>query len=296
MWKEVEISTAARAQRFTTQQQIPVYQKHRNLHRATALTQHGAYGKAVRALDSNGILPLNAHVRASLEDKHPREAPETDDDHDGPLPSHIPGETPTVAAFAADDIRVAIKSFATGSAGGGSGLTPGHLLELTACGEVYDDGGLLQALAELATKWARVVAPAELHEWMPGAPITTLRKPNNDVRPIAVGETLRRLVSNLVIRRHTEPISELLQEHQAGVSTRNGSDAIIHAVRQLQTNHGHDDTMVLLQLDFANAFNVISRAAFRRQLRIHLPNMRRWMDYCYGGKPLLCANGGYSDD
>ena len=123
-----------------------------------------------------------------------------------------------------------------------------------------------------------------------------LRKPNNDVRPIDVGETLRRLVSYLLICRHTEPISELLQAHQVGVSTRNVSDAIIHAVRQLQTNHGHDDTMGLLQLDFQNAFNLISRAAFRRQLRIHLPNMLRWVDYCYGGKPRPWANVGYSDD
>ena len=58
----------------------------------------------------------------------------------------------TVAAFDADDIRVAINSFATGSAGGGSGLAPGHLLELTACEEAYDDGGHLHALAALATK------------------------------------------------------------------------------------------------------------------------------------------------
>ena len=194
--------SAERPKRISTQQHTQLDQKHRNLRRAKILAQHGAYGKAVRALDSNGILPLNAQVCASLLAKHPREDPETDGDHDGPLPNYIPGEIPTVPAFDADDIRVGIKSFAAGSAGGGSSLTPGHLLELTACEEAYDDGGLLHALAALATEWARGLAPAELREWIPGAPLTTLSKPYNDVPPIAVGETLRRLVSSLLTRRH----------------------------------------------------------------------------------------------
>ena len=127
------------------------------------------------------MLPPNAQKRAILELNHLRKASETYADNDWPLPNHIPREMPSIAGFDADHIRVAIKYLATGSTGGFSGITPRQLLELTACEEAYDDGGLQHALAGLAAKWARGLASTELREWIPGAPFTTLRKPNNEV-------------------------------------------------------------------------------------------------------------------
>ena len=62
--------------------------------------------------------------------------------------------------------------------------------ELLDTNEAHEQGGLLNALAGLATQWARGNAPPELAPWITGVPLTALRKPNNDVRPIAVGETL----------------------------------------------------------------------------------------------------------
>ena len=156
---------------------------------------------------------------------------------------------PSIAGFDADHIRVAIKYLATGSTGGFSGITPRQLLELTACEEAYDDGGLQHALAGLAAKWARGLASTELREWIPGATLTAISKPNNDV-PYPCRRNSPTTRVQIFIRRNTEMISKLLQAHQFDVSSSNGSDASIHAVRQLQANYGHDNSMGLLQLNF----------------------------------------------
>ena len=118
------------------------------------LAHHGAYGKSVKALDYNGLFQINDHVRDCLKAKHSQTIPRTHGDHDDALPQHVLGEPPLVSLFDADEMRSTIKSFATGPGGGGSGLTLGHLLKLTSCEKACDDGGLLHALAALATKWA----------------------------------------------------------------------------------------------------------------------------------------------
>ena len=59
-----------------------------------------------------------------------------------------------------------------------------------------------------------------------------LRKPDGSLRPIAIGETIRRLTSKVAVDLITERARVVLEPLQLGVKTPNGCEAIIHAARQ----------------------------------------------------------------
>ena len=137
------------------------------------------------------------------------------------------------APFNEDEVLIAIRPFAKDSAGGGSCISPTNLRELTYTNEAHDHGGLLHALASLTTQMARGKAPAQLCIWISGAPLTPLQKQKNDVRLIALGETLRRLVSSMLARRNYDAARTHFAPHHLGVATRNGAEAIVHAAREI---------------------------------------------------------------
>ena len=252
-------------------------QERNNLRRAKLLTREGAYGKAARALSSSGIHTMCEAVKSNLLSKHPISAPDTDGDfrtEQFPVLDCPPIET--------TEVLEAIKRMPRGSAAGSSGLSPTHLRELISTTDAQEHGGLLHAIAALCTRWARGRAPPELAVWIAGAPVTPLRKRNNDVRPIAVGETIRRIVASVLLRRHAPEIKSYLAPHQVGVMARNGAESVIHAVRALTERHGQRDELALLKVDFTNAFNLIARPAFLQLVAHRFPGMRSWIDYCYG--------------
>ena len=204
----------------------------------------------------------------------------TEDDH--PFDPRQTGPPTDCTAFSSEETLVAIRRFPAASSGGGTGLTPIDLRELLDTNESHEQGGLPNALAGLATHWARGKAPSSLASWITGAPLTALRKPKNDVRPIALGETLRRLVVSLLIHLNFDAIHRRLAPHQVGVATRNGTETIIHSVHCMVDRLGADASNGLLKLDLWNAFNLVSRSSFRKEVALYFPELRHWVDFCDG--------------
>lgn len=75
--------------------------------------------------------------------------------------------------------------------------------------------------------------PSEVAPCFAGAPLIQLRKSDNGIRPIAVGETFRRLVSSMQMKRVELRERELLQPLQGGVATPGECEAIVHAARHV---------------------------------------------------------------
>ena len=82
-----------------------------------------------------------------------------------------------------------------------------------------------------------------------------LKKPSSGVRPIAVGNTLRRLAAKCAGKDH-----ELLEQRkcsygstQLGFGTKNGCEAAVHATGKFLSSPG------ISEINFENAFNSISR-------------------------------------
>ncbi len=277
LWKHTQDRSANRP-RPTSQQdaQIPI-----KLERARKLTQEGAFSKAIRALRSSGIHAPSEEIRRILEQKHPPTTPDTDGSHPLPPPEDLP-PIPKHTPFSPDEVLKAIKRFPRGSAAGASGLSPTHLLELANAPGADGKNGLLSALAAGLDILAKGHAPPCLAEWIAGAPLTALRKDDNGVRPIAVGETIRRLISSLLMARCTQQAKEILAPLQLGVAIPMGAETIVHAVRNLSERAASSSEHALLQVDLSNAFNRVSRAAFRKQTRLLLPALSPWVEYCYG--------------
>ena len=158
----------------------------------------------------------------------------------------------------AEQIRRAIQAWSRSSAAGPTGLRGDHLKEALATARAD----------EVLAHFASVVQ-------------LTLPKGPDDVRPIAVGETLRRLASKCLCQAMRDSAQELLARVQVGVAVPLGGEAAVHTARQWMHRRGGHATDVFLKVDFHNAFNTVDRAALLRQVRLHLPGLAPWAEWCY---------------
>ena len=111
------------------------------------------------------------------------------------------------------------------------------------------------------------------------------------MRPIAVGETLRRLAAKCLCVAAREAAHSHLCPLQVGVAVPLGSEATVHTVRQWMHRNAGDPTRVFLKVDFQNAFNTVDRAAMLRQIRLHLPGLAPWAEWCYDRHSRLLFRG-----
>ena len=75
-----------------------------------------------------------------------------------------------------------------------------------------------------------------------------LVKAGGGLRPIAIGETIRRLVSKCCCEATTEDAKFILGPLQVGVGTQGGAEASVHAVRRLAQEFGDDPGKIMLKV------------------------------------------------
>ena len=121
-----------------------------------------------------------------------------------------------------------------------------------------------------------------------GASLLPCKKKSGGLRPIAVGEVLRRLTSKCAARSVLRKALEFLAPLQLGVGIPAGCDAIVHAVANgLEDPSIPPENRFILLVDFSNAFNSIDHSALFREVRLHTPSISAWMECCYGAQPIL---------
>ena len=119
--------------------------------------------------------------------------------------------------------------------------------------------------------------------FLAGAPLYALRKPDGGVRPIAVGESLRRLVSKCCAQARSvkDMAKELLEPWQLGVGTRARTEVLIRAVNAVVAEHGHDPSLAMLKIDFTDAFNNSDRNKMLQEVDTEFPGLSAWSRWCY---------------
>ena len=108
-----------------------------------------------------------------------------------------------------------------------------------------------------------------------------------DIRPIAVGETIRRLTGKCMCALVKDKATEFFQPLQLGVACRAGAEKVAHALRGCIEEHWMDEDFVVLKVDMRNAFNIVSRQAVLDQCATFFPELLPWVSWCYGTHPLL---------
>lgn len=119
-----------------------------------------------------------------------------------------------------------------------------------------------------------------------GATLTALKK-KNGIRPIAVGNTLRRLAAKIQGIRIKPELSEKLNPIQLGFGTPGEAEAAVHATRKFLEAQS---PKILVKLDFKNAFNTINRNLVLHSVKEELPLALNYVKQCYEKPYFLVFN------
>ena len=239
--------------------------------------EEGNYRGAVRMLASDELIAQSdiATLRA-LREKHP-DPPQ--DSRDAPL---LDASTPQLS-FDETAVKWAIQSFPAGSTGGIDGLTPLHLKDLI---NAEGQGSqLLTAVTALTNLMVNGGVPATIKPFIYGGRLIALNKKDGGVRPIVVGQVLRRIASKLVNRHGTTKLKNGFTPLQLGVGVPRGMEAAVHASRIFLENLDPDEALV--KLDFKNAFNSLRRDSILEAAKQSLPEAYAYIHASYGSSSHL---------
>ena len=244
--------------------------------------ENGQYSKAAHILTSDGLVPASQEAYDDMLAKHPQcPAQPSIDCSSSQLSSDC-------CVISPSSVALAVNSFPNGTGPGPSGLHAAHIKEGITCPSPTIRATLLEVLTDFINLLCQGKVPSEVTPHLCGALLLATRKKHGGLRPIAVGEVLRRLASKCVVQYTHQSAVDYLSPLQLGVGVSGGAESIVHAVRSvlLDDSVPSQDKFVL-QLDFSNAFNTISRPHIFESIRSHLPSISAWVELCYQASPVL---------
>ena len=158
---------------------------------------------------------------------------------------------------------------------GPSGVDANGFKRILACKSFkHSSIALCEALATLTrTVCTEYVDPSSL-EALVASRLIPLDKGEGAVRPIGVGEVVGRVVSKCVMKVVKSDVMEASGSPQLCAGQTSGTEAAIHAMRNIFDADGTD---AILLIDASNAFNSLNRAAALHNLRILCPIIATYM-------------------
>ena len=108
------------------------------------------------------------------------------------------------------------------------------------------------------------------------------------VRPIGVGEVLRRIMGKVVMGVFAEDVTKSSSKSQM-CGHKSGSEAAIHAMRRMFQNNNTD---AVILVDAANAFNNLNRKVLLHNIRYVCPEISMYVINCYSTPARLFVIGG----
>ena len=154
-----------------------------NARRARTLVQERQYSCTAQALCSAGLAQPNRDTLRVMHAKHPFQVPPQ-------LSEGQPERGPSI--LTPNEVFQSVKHFKAGSAPGPSGLRAEHLKEIGGRGQGRGMACLV-ALTGVLNKMSAGKMPEEAAPYFCGANLFTAIKKQGGIRPVAVGEVLRRL-------------------------------------------------------------------------------------------------------
>jgi hypothetical protein len=245
-----------------------IIDRKREIAKILHIAKEGNLSKAMNRLNSFGLAPVNETFYNQLLDKHPQ---------DMELPN-FPTSLPDALKAKPSDVLEALSSFKKGTASGPDGLAIAHLVEAKRCGF---GSTFIDSLIDFCNHILAARAPLSVAPYFAGANLFGLFKGDDriDVRPIAVGNILRRLISKIAVKS-VSYLADYFLPIQTGESLKNGTEATIHSIRLLCEKLSTQRDKVLLKVDAKNAFNVI----YRKNMLSHnsKQSVLRWLNMLIG--------------
>ncbi|XP_052626824.1 uncharacterized protein LOC128133428 [Lactuca sativa] len=77
-------------------------------------------------------------------------------------------------------------------------------------------------------------------------------------------------------------MAKYLNDFQFGVGVSGGAEAVLHSANRVLSEHHADGSLVMLTVDFSNAFNLVDRSALLHEVKNLCPSISLWVDFLYG--------------
>ena len=246
----------------------------------------GAPGRAFRLVTSHGIHDASdTAIMQRLQDLHPYEHPVP-----VPYPLDRPDDLPAVSATDRAAMHDLVRSFPAGSAAGPSGLRPQHLLDVLCAASTRSKDCLLTSLVAFCQLCTGGQCSSEAVPWLCAATLWPLRKADGSVRPIAVGETLRRLTGKFLLQRpEAKSAVERLEPRQTAFRKGSPCSCIGMGIQEA-INLLPSEPWVLLQVDLANAYNTLSRFSVLSEVKSKCRSFLTWIQQTLQPAPLICGD------
>ena len=116
-----------------------------------------------------------------------------------------------------------------------------------------------------------------------------LEKKPDGVRPIGIGEVLRRIIGKAVLSVFKEDVMQSAGSLQLCAGQSSGCEAAIHAMSKI---FEEDTSDAILLVDASNAFNTINRKAVLHNIQCLCPSIARYVINCYQHPSRLFVLGG----
>ena len=233
------------------------------------------------AMSSDTVAPYTEATITALRSKHPPRPPDA---------QAAPPPTPAASCiqFSSQQISEALSSFCNNSAGGLDGLLPQHLKDMTSACTGEQGKRLLEQLTSLVNYLAVHEVQQRVRQFFFGARLIGLAKKDGGIRPIAVGNAIRRLFGKVTCMAIKDRAASLFDPHQLGFGKARGAEGAVHATRRFLTSDSDSDKRELfLKLDFKNAFNSIRRDVMLAEVKQHFPEIFNLIHAAYGGSSIL---------
>ncbi|CAI5458948.1 unnamed protein product [Closterium sp. Yama58-4] len=203
----------------------------------------GEWSRGLACLTAGSIAQPSQHMVDALRAKHPSSKTA--------IPEWVQEETvepSLIPQLSVEVLSLAIHFAARASAPGPSGWATEHLRDTFLSEPAY-----LPHLLGVFTQWTKGEVAERVRPWLTASNLVGLSKPNGDVRPVAIGEVLPRILSRaLCIVLRPKMISHFAPCNQLGVGSRSGVEVLAHAFRSAISTH---PSWCAPQIDVANAFN-----------------------------------------
>ena len=110
-----------------------------------------------------------------------------------------------------------------------------------------------------------------------------------DIRPIGVGEVLRRIIGKAILTVLKSDILNVTGYQQLCAGLESGCEVAVYAVMDL---FEEDKTHGFIQIDASNPFNSISRTLLLHNVKIFCPEIETYINNCYMKPSRLFITGG----
>ena len=256
------------------------------------LVMEGQINSALRYLsedNSGGVLPLRNDVVRQLREKHP-------DAQRAKLGSLLFGPVEDIPDLVYQKINgelVREAALRTKGSVGPSGVDANGFKRCFKRSSI----NLCESIATLTRRLCTEFVDPLTIEPIVASRLIPLDKGNGEVRPIGVGEVIRRIIVKCVTRVTKQDVINVSGSKQVCAGQKSGGEAAVYAMRNIFEADGTDAALLV---DASNAFNSLNRVAALNNIRVLCPLIATYVINTYriparlfvvGGNELKSAEG-----